>query len=212
MRQNATTETARLKPGMLCLRSLLILVIGCAFFLLPPLLSYRRVRVRSSTQKAADSYRLQLAVMSPALHRLNACKGALEHNRRTLNALENWKKERPHLAQPLRLIALETPDFIQLRRLNYISSPDKLPTGPHTPWDQSFDLQGLIQHPEAELMIIRYRQNLIRADAVRRLTPTLRLLSFTRPEDAAAAQTNTTEPISFLLSGNNFETKHTPAP
>ena len=187
-------------------------LIGGAILLFALFLGMRHFRDHLITQTATKRYQERLGKWAPTLRRINAKDQALRHNRLTAEALGRWERELPLLHEPLRLIALETPDCIQLHRVSYISSPDKFPASPLTPWDRSLDIQGAAIHPEAEIILIQYQRTLIDTPAITRLAPNLKLVAFNHPETAPEVNTNPVQQAGFLLSGNNYEQKQSIGP
>lgn len=213
MRKNSTATSAPRprKHRTVLPRTTLILAVS-AVIILAFALSIHRLQARLARQATIRQYQQRLEKWAPTLHRITAKDQALRHNRQTAEALARWKQESPRLQKPLQLIAQETPECIQLQRLTFISAPDKFPTSPLSPWDQSLDIQGLVIHPEAEILVLRFQQALSALRPISRLAPNLKLISFTRPETAPELQTNTTPQAGFLLSGNSFEQKQSTGP
>lgn len=182
-----------------------------AILLLIPLISliYGGVWLsrQSAERTAAREMQAHLRTLTPRVNRVLALEKATQSNQSLVAALHQWRRTRPVLYPALLELVELTPNVIQLRNFTFISAPDKLSTDPRTPWDRSLDIQGSAAHQKPEEIIAVFCRELSDADNIRRLSPSLRLLSFSRTSPDVQTNEMEIELADFLISGNNLSVK-----
>lgn len=154
----------------------------------------------------------RLRELAPAVDRIRATEQVIQRNSRTITALHRWKQTRPVLNTALAVFSEQTPLCIQIQRLSFISSPDKLAPDPLAFWDQSLDIQGCVLHEKPEEIAVAFQQALMASEPIHRLAPSLKLLSFTRMPLENKPADREIELADFLISGNNLSVKTVPEP